>query len=135
MTITLSKTGLIEVVYENSQGSSQADENHVFPSYAYTFRISDSISTIHIEISALHVDTFSSTPITPSVPTSVQMTVFLDNNHPRITSSMDNKNFHAAVMGQNIEPNTIANNTGNPTGGIVFSRLRLTQEALSTNEM
>lgn len=134
MTITISKTGLIEVVYENSQGSSQADENHVFPSYAYGFRISDSISTIHIEISALHVENFSNGSTTPSVPTSVQMTVFLDTNHRRITSSNDNKNFHAAVMGQNIEPATF-NNTINPTSGIVFSRLRLTQESLSTNEM
>jgi hypothetical protein len=133
MTITISKTGSIEIVYENSQGSSQADEHHVFPSYAYAFRISDSISTIHIEISALYIENLSSSS-TPSVPTSVQLTVFLDTNRRRVASSDENKHFHAAVMGQNIEQIT-SNNNLNPKGGIVFSRLRLTQDSLSTNEI
>ena len=90
MTIKLSRTGSIEVVYENSQGSSQVDENHVFPSYAYAFRITDSISTIHIEISSLHIEDFASLA-SPSIPTSVQLTVFLDTNHRRLTSSNENK--------------------------------------------
>jgi hypothetical protein len=129
MTITISKTGSIETVYENSQGSSQVDENFVFPSYAYAFRISDSISTIHIEISSLYIDNSSSS--SSSVATSVQSTVFLNTNQRRATSSDENKHFHAAVMGQNIEQNTSNNNI--PNGGIVFSRLRLTQESKSTN--
>ncbi len=133
MTITISKTGSIEVVYENSQGSSEVDEKFVFPSYAYAFRISDSISTIHIEISSLHIENFSSS-LSPSTPTSVQLTVFLDTNRRRLTSSDENKHFHAAVMGQNIEQR-LSNNNNNPNGGIVFSRLRLTQESISINEM
>ncbi|CAF3055609.1 unnamed protein product [Rotaria sp. Silwood2] len=132
MTITISKTGSIEVLYENSQGSSQVDENFVFPSYAYAFRIRDSISTIHIEILSLDIENVSLTSSTlTSVPTSVQLTVFLNTNHRRITSSDENKHFHAAVVGQNIEQITSTDN--NPTGGIVFSRLRLTQESLCTN--
>ncbi|CAF4773926.1 unnamed protein product, partial [Rotaria sp. Silwood2] len=104
MTITISKTGSIEVLYENSQGSSQVDENFVFPSYAYAFRIRDSISTIHIEISSLDIENVSLTSSTlASVPTSVQLTVFLNTNHRRTTSSDENKHFHAAVVGQNIE--------------------------------
>jgi len=133
VTITISKTGSIEVVYENSQGSSRVDENFVFPSYAYAFRISDSIPTIHIEISSLHIEEISSSS-SPSIPTSVQLTVFLDTNRRRITSSDENKDFHAAVMGQNIE-HISSNNNNNPIGGIVFSRLRLTQESISTSEM
>jgi len=133
MTITISKTGSIEVVYENSQGSSQVDENLVFPSYAYAFQISDSISTIHIEISSLHSEDISSSS-SPSVPTSVQFTVFLDTNRRRITSSDDNKYFHAAVMGQNIEQIS-SNNNNNQNGGIVFSHLRLTQESISISEI
>lgn len=132
MTITISKTGSIEVVYENSQGSSQVDENFVFPSYAYSFRINDSISTIHIEISSLDIENSSlSASESSSVSTSVQITVFLDTNHPRIASSDENKHFHAAVMGQNIEQRTSTDD--NPSGGIVFSRLRLTQESIFTN--
>lgn len=132
MTITISKTGLIEIVYENSQGSSQVDEKHVFPSYAYSFGISDSISTIHIEISSLHMENLTSSS-TPSVPTTVQSTVFLDTNRRRMTSADENKDFHAAVMGQNIEqtPSTTNNQSA---GGIVFSRLRLTQESTSTTD-
>jgi hypothetical protein len=129
MTVTISKTGSIEVVYENSQGSSQVDENFVFPSYAYSFRISDSISTIHIEISSLHTENSSSS--SSSVPTSVQLTVFLDTNRRRIVASDENKHFHAAVMGRNIDQTTSTDN--NTNGGIVFSRLRLTQESISTN--
>ena len=124
MTITISRTGSIKVVYENSQGSSQVDEKFVFPSYAYAFRISDSISTIHIEISSLYIEN----SLSSSVPTSVQLTVFLDTNRRRITSSDENKHFHAAVMGQNIDQTTSTNN--NTNGGIVFSRLRLTQESI-----
>lgn len=132
MTITISKTGSIEVVYENSQGSSQVDENFVFPSYSYAFRIKDSISKIHIEISSLDVENLSlSSSTSPSVSTSVQLTVFLDTNRRRITSSDESKSFHAAVMGQNIEQITSTEN--NPNGGIVFSRLRLTQESIFTN--
>ena len=133
MTIKLSRTGSIEVVYENSQGSSQVDENHVFPSYAYAFRITDSISTIHIEISSLHIEDFASLA-SPSIPTSVQLTVFLDTNHHRLTSSNENKNFHAAVMGQNIEQ-TSPNTSNSSGGGIVYSRLRLTQESASTDTL
>lgn len=132
MTITVSKTGLIEIVYENTQGSSQVDEKHVFPSYAYSFRISDSISTIHIEISSLHMENLSSSA-TPSIPTTVQSTVFLDTNRRRTTSSDESKDFHAAVMGQNIEQAPSPSNK-NSTGGIVFSRLRLTQESISAND-
>ncbi len=128
MTITISKTGSVEVVYENSQGSSQVDENLVFPSYAYAFRIKDSISTIHIEISSLYIENLSSSS---TIPTSIQLTVFLDTNRRGIKSSDENKHFHAAVMGQNIEPITSTNTI--PHGGIVFSRLRLTQELISTN--
>ncbi|CAF0943653.1 unnamed protein product [Adineta ricciae] len=136
MTITISRTGSIEVAYENSRGSSQVDENLVFPSYAYAFRIKDSISTVHIEISSLYLENYSSsTEPLPSTPTSVQLTVFLDTDrrrrHP--TSTDENKHFHAAVMGQNIEPNP--SNANIPTGGIVFSRLRLTQETLSRAEL
>jgi len=133
MTITISKTGSIEVVYENSQGSSQVDENFVFPSYAYAFRITDSISTIHIEISSLHIDNFSSSSST-SVPNSVQLNVFLDTNRRRIISADENKHFHAAVMGQNIEQ-IPSNNNNNSNGGIVFSRLRLTQDSIPTDTM
>ncbi|CAF0780032.1 unnamed protein product [Rotaria sp. Silwood1] len=132
MTITISKSGSIEVVYENSQGSSQVDENFVFPSYSYAFRIQDSISTVHIDISSLDIENASLTSSTlSSVSTSVQLTVFLNTNHRRITSSDENKQFHAAVMGQNIEQMTSTDN--NPTGGIVFSRLRLTEESIFTN--
>jgi hypothetical protein len=132
MTVTISKTGSIKVVYENSQGSSEVEENFVFPSYAYAFRISHSISKIHIEISSLHIENLSSSSPS-SIPTSVQSTVFLDTNRRRIISSDENKHFHAAVMGQNIEQIPSSNN--NPNGGIVFSRLRLTEELISTNEM
>ncbi|CAF1340282.1 unnamed protein product [Adineta steineri] len=128
MTITISKTGSIEVVYENSQGSSQSDESLVFPSYAYAFRIKDSISTIHIEISSLHIENLSSLS---STPTSIELTVFLDTNRRRITSSDEDKHFHAAVMGQNIEHMSSTNHI--PNGGIIFSRLRLTQELISTD--
>ena len=131
MTITISKTGSIEVVYENSQGSSQVDEKLVFPSYAYSFRISDSISTIHIEITSLYNENLSSSSSTSAIPTSVQLTVFLDTNRRRITSSDENKHFHAAVMGRNIEHTS--SNTNIPNGGIIFSRLRLTQQSTSTN--
>jgi len=133
MTVTISKTGSIKVVYENSQGSSEVEENFVFPSYAYAFRISHSISRIHIEISSLHIENLSSSSSPSSIPTSVQLTVFLDTNRRRIISSDENKHFHAAVMGQNIEQIPLSNN--NPNGGIVFSRLRLTEELISTNEM
>ena len=131
--ITISKTGSVEVAYENSQGSSQVDENLVFPSYAYAFRIRDSISTIHIEILSLDIGRFSSSATTVSapIPTSIQLSVFLDVNRRRTTSSDENKHFHAAVAGQNIEQITSDNN--NPSGGIVFSRLRLTQEPISTD--
>ncbi|CAF0976824.1 unnamed protein product [Rotaria magnacalcarata] len=135
MTITISKTGSIAVVYENSQGSSQVDESFVFPSYSYAFRIQDSISTIHIEISSLDIENLSLTSSTSSsVSTSVQLTVFLDTGRRRrrrIVSSDENKHFHAAVMGRNIEQMTSTDN--NPTGGMVFSRLRLTQESIFTN--
>lgn len=131
MTITISKTGSIEIVYENSHDLSQADENLVFPSYAYSFRIIDSISKIHIEISALHTEN-SSSSTSSSTPISIQSTVFLDTNRRRITSSDENKHFHAAVMGQNIEQISSNNNS---KGGIVFSRLSLTQAAIPTIEM
>lgn len=132
MTITISKSGSIEVVYENSQGSSQVDESFVFPSYAYSFRIQDSISTIHIEISSLDVENLSLTSSTSSsVSTSVQLTVFLNTNNRRGTESGESKDFHAAVMGRNIEQ--ITSTDDNPTGGLVFSRLRLTQEPIFTN--
>jgi len=132
MTITISRTGLIEIAYENTQGSSEVDEKHVFPSYAYSFRISDSISTIHIEISSLHMENLTPSA-TPSIPTTVQSTVFLDTNRRRTTSSDENKNFHAAAMGQNIEQTPTSSNDYS-TGGIVFSRLRLTHESISAND-
>ena len=132
MTITITKNGSIEVVYQNSQGSSQADEHFVFPSYAYAFRISDAISTIQIEISPLHIEHSSSAM--SNVPTSVQSTVFLDTSRRQRreqASSDENKYFHAAVAGQHIDQ-TLSTNT-HSNGGLVFSRLRLAQESIRTN--
>ena len=130
MTITVTKNGSIEVVYENSQGSSQIDEHLVFPSYAYAFRISDAITTIQIEISPLHME-HSSANLSATVPTSVQSTVFLDTNRRQKISSDENKYFHAAVTGQHIDQ-TVSTHT-HSNGGIVFSRLRLTQESIPKN--
>lgn len=132
MTITITKNGSIEVVYLNSQGSSQADEHFVFPSHAYAFRISDAISTIQIEISPLHIEHSSSS--VSNVPTSVQSTVYLDTSRRQRlekTSSDESKYFHAAVAGQHIDQ-TLSTNT-HSNGGLVFSRLRLAQESIRTN--
>lgn len=133
MKITISKTGSIEVMYENSQGSSQVDEHIVFPSYSYGFRIRDSTTTIHIEISSLNIDVASASALA-SVPTSIELTVFLDTNRRlrrQVQSNDDNKYFHAAVMGENIDETTSTNTHTN--GAIVFSRLRLMQESSTTS--
>lgn len=133
MKITISKTGSIEVLYENSRGSSQVDELVVFPSYSYGFRIRDSITTIHIEISSLNIDTLSSSSLS-SIPTSIESTVFLDTSRRlrrQIQTNDDNKLFHAAVMGQNIDQTTSSNTHTN--GAIIFSHLKLMQESSVTN--
>ena len=128
--MTISRTGSIEIDYENSQGSSQVDERFVFPSYGYAFRISDTISTIHIEISSLHTEQAAPSS---SIPTSVQLTVFLDTNRRRRTtaSTDESKHFHAAVMGQNIDQTM--STTSHAKGGIVFTRLHLSQNPTSKN--
>ena len=132
MTVTISRTGSIEIDYENSQGSSEVDERFVFPSYGYAFRISDTISTIHIEISSLHTEQAASSSSVSSIPTSVQLTVFLDTNRRRRTTSTDeSKHFHAAVMGQNIDQTM--STTSHAKGGIVFTRLHLSQNSTSKN--
>ena len=120
-------------MYENSQGSSQVDELIVFPSYSYGFRIRDSITTIHIEISSLNIDLSSSASLS-SIPTSIESTVFLDTNRRlrrQIQTNDENKYFHAAVMGQHIDQTTSSNTHTN--GAIVFSHLRLMQESSATN--
>lgn len=115
MTITLSKGGCITLNYENSQGSSQIEEYFVVPSSSYSFEISDAVSKMHMEVASLSIEASS------SIPTSTQLTLFLDTRRQRATTD-ENKSFRAAVMGLNLEQT-------HSTAAIIFSHLRLTQDS------